>query len=52
MEEVKYTFPAEKGKQCQDCRGFQRVDDENGKCFGKDVKAEGGCNMFSPKEAK
>jgi len=49
--EPNYKLPAEKGKQCQDCKSFERVDAENGKCFGKDVKAEGGCNFFAAKEA-
>ncbi|NTW50558.1 MAG: hypothetical protein HGB19_12680 [Chlorobiales bacterium] len=44
-----YVFPAEKGKQCQECKSFERKDAETGKCFGKEVKAEGGCDFFTAK---
>jgi hypothetical protein len=46
--DVKYTPKAPKGKSCAVCANFtpyvQKPD--LGTCFGHDVAAAGGCNMF------
>jgi hypothetical protein len=50
--EIIYQQKAEKGKQCQDCQSFtpESGSPSAGKCFGKDVVAEGGCMFFKKNE--
>ena len=50
--EVNYVEKGEKGKTCADCKNFEPEDpsSEIGKCFGHEVKAEGSCNFFEPRE--
>ena len=47
--EIKYQVKGSKGKQCRDCRFFEAAsgNPSQGKCFGKDVIAQGTCNMFA-----
>jgi len=47
--EVKYEAQGPDGGQCQDCKFFEASSDEpsKGKCFGKEVIAQGTCNMFA-----
>ncbi len=49
--EIKYKVPGAEGRQCCDCKFFEPVSGESskGKCFGKDVVAQGTCNMFASK---
>jgi hypothetical protein len=48
--DVKYIEKAPKGKTCKDCQFFEATEGGMGKCFGHEVLAEGGCNMFNPKK--
>lgn len=52
MSEVKYTREAGPGKTCAECKFFEpdSADPATGKCYGHEVEAKGGCNMFEPKE--
>ena len=49
--EIKYEMPGPEGRQCGGCKFFQPLTGElsKGKCFGKDVVAQGTCNMFASK---
>ncbi|MFA5309999.1 MAG: hypothetical protein WC370_11045 [Dehalococcoidales bacterium] len=47
--DVKYVEKAPKGKACRDCKHFQDEGGGMGKCFGHEVLAAGGCNMFEAK---
>jgi hypothetical protein len=45
--EVNYVIPAEKRKQCRDCKNFEpERNSDSGKCMGHPVQAEAGCNFF------
>lgn len=50
--DIKYIPKGEEGKSCKDCKHFDRDNNMQGmgKCFGKEVLAEGSCNFFEPKE--
>jgi len=47
--EVKYGPQGPPGQQCRDCKFFEpsTADLSSGKCFGRDVLAQGTCNMFA-----
>ena len=48
--DIKYEVEAPPGRQCRDCKFFEPADEPSkGKCFGKDVIAQGTCNMFGAK---
>jgi hypothetical protein len=49
-----YLKQAEKGKQCQECKGFMPKpgNPAEGICNGNPVLAEGGCTYFDKKETK
>jgi len=49
--EVKYDPQGPPGQQCKDCKFFEPSSGNAsmGKCFGKDVVAQGTCNMFALK---
>ena len=49
--ETKYEPQGPEGKQCKDCGHFEPdvAGASGGKCFGRDVLAQGTCNMFTPK---
>ena len=47
--DVKYEEKAGKGKTCADCKHFEDDEDGMGKCFGHQVAAAGGCNLFEHK---
>ncbi len=49
-QEVKYQSKGPKGKQCRDCNFFEPLsgNPSQGKCFGKEVIAQGSCNVFTP----
>jgi hypothetical protein len=48
--DIKYTEKGPKGKTCTECQFFEATDGGMGKCFGHEVLAKGGCNMFTPKK--
>ena len=49
--DVKYVEQGEEGMTCADCRNFEAKDDDlaGGNCFGQEVRAAGGCNLFEAK---
>ena len=48
--EVNYIIPAEKGKQCKDCKNFEpEKSSDSGKCMGYSVQTVAGCNLFEAK---
>ncbi len=47
--DVQYTPQAPEGKKCVQCKFYQKVNEQSGKCFGHDVIPQGGCNKFTAK---
>jgi hypothetical protein len=48
--DVKYVEKALKGKACKDCKFFENTGGGMGKCFGHEVLAQGGGNIFEAKQ--
>jgi len=51
MMDVEYVEKAEARRSCADCKHYEEEQSTPGigKCFGREVQAEGGCNLFESK---